>query len=218
MRLQRRTEVLGFFNSKVNRQTEEDSPWVRTYEMAGSAHVDARQLIFEELQNIDELGLMSVWPLCEDASTLPVEYVHSALLSRLGDWIESGRSPPESRLITLIENDKGRLVSEKDSDGNEVGGIHLPQLAVPTGVWSGLNPNLYCFLNGNFIPFSEAELAVRYPWHRDYVHQTLSAVIDTYRDGFLLPQDAWDIYREAHKSDIGEKKPRRRWWRRGSQR
>jgi hypothetical protein len=216
MRFQTSTEVQGVFNSKVNRQTEEDSPWIRTYEMAGGAHVDARQLVFEEQQNIDELGLESRWPLCEDASTLRVEYVHSALLSRLDDWIERGRKPPASRLLSLVENDAGRLVVEKDSDGNEVGGVRLPQLAVPTGVWSGLNPKLYCFLNGNYIPFSEEELTARYPRHHRYVRHTFRAIIDTYREGFLLPQDAWEIYWEARMSDIGEEKPRRRW--RGRQR
>jgi hypothetical protein len=213
VRFQTSTEVQGVFNSKVNRQTEADSALIRTYEMAGGAHVDGRQMVFEEQQNIDELGLESRWPLCEDPSTLRVDYVHSALLSRLDDWIQTGREPPASRLLSLVANAKGRLVVEKDSDGNEVGGVRLPQLAVPTGVWSGLNPNLFCFLNGNYIPFSEAELAARYPWHRDYVRTTFSAVVDAYLQGFLLPQDGWEIYWEARLSDIGEQRSRRWWWR-----
>jgi hypothetical protein len=212
MRFQTSNEVRGVFASHVLRQTETDSPLIRTYEMAGGAHVDARQMVFEEQQNIDELGLESRWPLCDDPSTLRVEYVHSALLSRLDDWIQSGREPPPSRLMSLVPNAKGNLVAELDSDGNEVGGVRLPQLAVPTGVWTGLNPNLFCFLNGNYIPFSEAELAARYPSHRAYTGEVFRAVIDTYSEGYLLPQDGWEIYWDARMSNIARQRPRPRWW------
>ena len=214
MRFQTATEVNTFFNSKTTRQTEADSPWVRTYEMTGGAHVDARLKELEAQQNLDELGLVSPWPACTfQPSNLRVDYVHSALLSRLDDWIEKGREPPASRLLSVIEKPAGGFEYELDSDGNQVGGVRLPQLAVPTGVWSGENPEIWCILNGSFFPFSDEELATRYPWHRGYVRQTFSAIVDTYLQGFLLPQDGWEIYWEARMSGIGEERPRRWWWR-----
>jgi hypothetical protein len=113
MRFQTQTEVLSFFNSRATRQTEADSPLLRTYEMAGGAHVDARQIEIEAQQNLDELGVVSPWPSCtEQASNLPVEYVHSALLSRMDDWLESGREPPASRLLALVESSNGRFSIE----------------------------------------------------------------------------------------------------------
>jgi len=209
MRFQTQTEVTSFFNSRATRQTEDDSPLVRTYEMAGGAHVDAIQKAFEAEQDLTELGRVSPWPECTvQPSNLPVEYVHSALLSRLDDWISTGREPPPSQLLSLVPNEKGRLIVETDADGNPVGGVRLPQLEVPTGVWSGDNPELWCLLHGSYVPFSDAELAARYPWHRGYVFQNYFAVVNAYRDGILLFPDAWKIYWAALTSDIGERRPR----------
>ena len=217
MRFQTETEVTSFFNSRATRQTEADSPWLRTYEMAGGAHVDARQKEIEAQQDLDELGVMSPWPDCTpEASNLPVEYVHSALLSRLDDWIKSGRKPPSSRLLSLIENDRGRVVVETDATGNPVGGVRLPQLDVPTGVWSGASPVIWCILNGSYVAFSEAELAERYPYHARYVQQTFAAVVKARREGFLLPRHGWSIYVEAFFADIGARKAKGRWKQRRS--
>jgi hypothetical protein len=214
-RFQTETEVVGVFNSSFTRQTEMDDPLIRTYEMAGGAHVDARQAEFEEAQNQEELGLVSQFPLCATPSNLPVEYMHSALLSRLDDWIETGRAPPDSRLLPVMLGDDGRLHVESDADGNPLGGARMPQLAVPTGIWSGSSTNIYCFLNGTYEPFSAEELAARYPWYRAYTREVFAAVIDAYQQGFILPADGWIIYWEAVQSDIGKRWPKRWtfWWR-----
>jgi hypothetical protein len=212
VRFQTETEVTSFFNSRATRQTEDDSPLVRTYEMAGGAHVDAYQKEFEKQQDFDELGVVSPWPDCTvQPSNLRVEYVHSVLQSRLDDWIQ-GRNPPDSRLLELTTNGNGRTVVATDADGNPVGGVRLPQLAVPTGIWSGSSPEIFCILNGSYVPFSAAELAVRYPYHRPYTRAVFGAVIDTYLEGFLLPADGWVIYWEAMISDIGARRPRPWWW------
>jgi len=212
MRFQTQTEVNSFFDSKATRQTEVDSPLVRTYEMAGGVHVDSRQYWFEIEQNRAELGLEPAWPNCSvEPSTLPVEFVHSALLSRLDDWIETGRLPPSSKLLSLVPGGNGGVVIETDEDGNAIGGVRLPQLDVPTGVWSDASPDVWCLLHGSYVPFSEAELAERYPWHRRYVRRNYMATVQAYRDGTLLFPDAWDIYWDAVRSDVG-KRPWR--WRR----
>ena len=215
MRFQTETEVVSFFNSKSTRQTEDEDLLIRTYEMAGGAHVDARQKEFEKAQDIDELGLYPKWPDCEiSPSTLPVEYMHSALLSRLDDWIESGRTPPDSHLLALTVNEAGRTVVATDADGNPVGGARLPQLDVPIGVWSGTSSELVCILNGSYVPFSTAELAERYPYHRPYTREVFAAVIAAYQQGFILPADGWIVYWEALHADIGKRFPWRwGWWR-----
>jgi hypothetical protein len=184
--------------------------------MAGGAHVDARQKEFEKAQDIDELGLYPKWPDCEiSPSTLPVEYMHSALLSRLDDWIESGRTPPDSHLLALTVNEAGRTFVATDTDGNPVGGARLPQLDVPTGVWSGTSSELVCILNGSYVPFSATELRARYRNHGLYQREVFAAVIDAYQQGFILPADGWIVYWEALKSDVA-KRPvgQRKSWRR----
>jgi hypothetical protein len=204
MRFQTQTEVLTFFSSQLTRQTEDESPLVRTYEMAGGVHVDARQIQIEAQQNLDELGVVSPWPDCSgEASNLPVEFVHSALLSRLNDWIKSGRKPPASRLLTLVRDAAGRESIAIDADGNALGGVRLPQLAVPTGVWSGNSQAIWCILNGSYVPFSDAELLRRYPYRADYLRQTFAAIVKARRQGFLLRRNAAEIYVDAYYSDIG---------------
>jgi len=207
MRFQTQTEITSFFGSRFTRQTEAESPLIRTYEMAGGVHVDARQIRIEAEQNLEELGLVSQWPDCTaEASNLPVEYVHSALLSRLDDWIASSRRPPASRLLSIVQNQSGQDVIETDADGNPVGGVRLPQLAVPTGVWSDASKNIWCLLNGSYVPFDAAELARRYPSRRDYLRKTFAAIVKVRRQGFLLRRNAWEIYADAYYSGIGSRR------------
>jgi len=204
IRFQTENEVASFFSSWQTRQTEAESPLVRTYEMTGGAHVDEYQKAAEEEQNIAELGLVSPWPACTTrASTLRVEYVHSALLQRLDEWLTFGKAPPASRLIESYFDEQNRFQVVRDADGIALGGVRLPQLDVPTGTWTGLNSEIWCILNGSYVPFSREELDARYPRRMGYIRASFWAIFGAYLDGFLLGRDALTIYREAWLADIG---------------
>jgi hypothetical protein len=203
IRFQTETEVNTFFQSIRTRQTEADSPMVRNYEMAGGAHVDAHLVQLEVQQNQDELGIDTAVECDPPPTTLRTEYIHSALLVRLDRWLRNGTAPPPSRQISLFINSNGKRVIEKDANGNTVGGVRMPQLDVPTGEWSGVGPNLYCVLGGSYLPYSDEEIAAKYPRRSIYQRKMYRAIRKVYTEGFLLPRAVWELYLETKSTPIG---------------
>jgi Alpha/beta hydrolase domain len=107
---------------------------------------------------------------------------------------------------------KGRytvLVPQVDQDGNEIGGVRMPELAVPTGTATGWSLRAaddggageLCFLDGIFVPFAKTKaeriakrdprlsLAERYPSKQDYVAKVRAAADKLKQQGYLLDED-----------------------------
>ncbi|HEY7662256.1 MAG TPA: alpha/beta hydrolase domain-containing protein [Xanthobacteraceae bacterium] len=109
------------------------------------------------------------------------------------------------------------LVPRPDADGNDEGGIALPELSVPLGTRTGFNtrseaagfPAATGRWDGSFIPFprTEAEraaagdprraLATRYADRRDYEQKVRSAAAAVVERGFLLPEDVDPLVTQA---------------------
>ncbi len=102
------------------------------------------------------------------------------------------------------------LVPAFDADGNELGGIRLPEIEVPLGTYQGWNPRTAEFgapeflsrFDGSFwfFPTSEEERAAtadprpsideRYDGHQDYVNRVSAAAYGLAADRILLEADA----------------------------
>jgi hypothetical protein len=111
------------------------------------------------------------------------------------------------------------LVPAVDADGNEIGGIRLPDIAVPLGTatgWSvrsetGGGTGELCYLDGAFLPFAKTKaereatkdprpsLEERYHGPADYAEKVRAAAIELERAGYLLPEDAKRIVARAAK-------------------
>jgi len=99
------------------------------------------------------------------------------------------------------------LVPQVDEDGNEIGGIRLPDQAVPIGTltgWnfraaSGGNPKAIVPLLGSLIPFAKAaadrgtdprkSLEDRYHGKSDYLGRVTQAGLDLVKQGYILRED-----------------------------
>jgi hypothetical protein len=113
------------------------------------------------------------------------------------------------------------LVPAVDSDGNEIAGIRLPDIAVPLGTHTGWNlraakygaEEMLSGLDGMFLPFSttsdersarndpRAAVLERYPTRDAYLARIAEAAVGLQREGFLLPEDALAIlYKAAQRS------------------
>jgi hypothetical protein len=96
-----------------------------------------------------------------------------------------------------------------DADGNPLGGIVLPEIAVPIATYSGRNVRAegfsageLCGLSGSFIPFAATKqerlangdprpsLEERYKSAQDYADKRKHAVDTLVQQGFVLPEDA----------------------------
>ena len=76
---------------------------------------------------------------------------------------------------------------QRDADGNALGGVRLPNIDVPLGTYLPTNSGSgFCFLFGSFIPFSEAELTMRYPNHGEYVRRITQHANDAVQSGYLF--------------------------------
>jgi hypothetical protein len=187
---------------------------VRMYDIAGGSHV-----------------LVPQAPTC----TLPPGHldwapVSRALLLRLDSWVSHNAEPPASELMPL-EPASGNppalraparfpsaviQVPKRDQDGNPLGGVRLPDIAVPTGTNGGQNqPQTFtCMLVGSFLPFAATKaerertgderrsIEERYHGRDDYVNRVRIAAHDLEARGLLLPEDAAVIVEEAASSKL----------------
>jgi hypothetical protein len=102
------------------------------------------------------------------------------------------------------------LVPQVDEDGNERGGIRLPDVAVPLGTSTGWNfrnpatgnPATIVPLLGSFIPFARTAadraaagdprraVAERYASRQDYLGRATEVTLDLVTQGYVLREDA----------------------------
>jgi hypothetical protein len=115
----------------------------------------------------------------------------------------------ERILPVALGDEYAVMVPQVDADGNEIGGIRLPDISVPTGTATGWGvrgaeaggAGELCYLDGSFVPFtrtkaereakgdSRASLEERYRDATDYAAKVRVAAEALERDGFLLPED-----------------------------
>ena len=101
------------------------------------------------------------------------------------------------------------LVPQSDADGNDLGGVRLPELQVPLATYTGWNlrdpsigaPDLRLSFLGSFLPFarnaSEREksgdprpsVAERYGSREEYLGKFAEAAMNLIKDRFLLRED-----------------------------
>jgi hypothetical protein len=123
-----------------------------------------------------------------------------------------------SKALPVALKDSYRvLVPKVDADGNEVAGLRLPEVAVPTGTAAGWNVRAanagaageLCYLQGSFVPFAKTRaereankdprpsLEERYQDRAGYVARVREAATALQRDGYLLEPDAARIIARA---------------------
>jgi hypothetical protein len=141
-----------------------------------------------------------------------------ATLWRLDQWVVANIEPPLSRLMPLqpskgdpkvLQAPKGLpdavvQVPQRDPDGNPLGGIRLPDIAVPLGVHGVQNDPLSfsCSLVGASVPFGKDKLASLYKDQNDYVNRVRVAARDAMAEGFLLPDDVAVIVNSAAETPV----------------
>ena len=124
----------------------------------------------------------------------------------IADWQPPEFGPPYVTRVPL-----------PDADGNDLGGIRLPDLAVPLGTYTGWNlrgpeigaPDKLARWSGSFVPFAPTEAArraagdprpsleARYASRADYRERIEAAARELVTDGFLLADDVPEISARA---------------------
>lgn len=89
------------------------------------------------------------------------------------------------------------LVPQVDRDGNEIGGIRLPWIAVPVAMWTGWNPrdpkigfpNDRVSFAGSYLPFSRARIGELYRGFDDYFTRYTTAAMALDKERYVVPDD-----------------------------
>ena len=102
------------------------------------------------------------------------------------------------------------VVPVRDVFGNILGGIRLPDFAVPIATDTGINSNpnppisgVLCNLYGQYIPFDPQLLRGLYPTAGKYLLDTVAASNAAVAAGYLLDEDAAGANATAAESGIG---------------
>lgn len=210
------TDFEGLNFNIFGRQADTDT--FRYYEITGAAH----STVHEGIEIIPSVFLED---LCnEQLNTVadgPVfgSYVINALWERMQEQILYGDVPPAGVVMDTIPGFPPAALA-RDANGNVLGGVRLPSIAVPTATYissATVNPflppqlqfigGLVCRLSGAVEPFDEATLDALYRNHGAYVRKVARATRNLKRQGLLLRQNAATIRKAARRSDIG-KRPR----------
>ena len=159
-----------------------DNRSLRLWEVAGTAHADARMLG----------GDPNRIPCGAPVNTAPMYLVVMAALRALDIWVGAGIAPPRAPRISTSDRDPVCIV--RDEDGIACGGIRLPAVDVPVDVLSsvpgpGARSMPFCVIFGSTTPLGRDRIAARYRSREDYVRQYDAAIDRVIKAGFVLPED-----------------------------
>ena len=203
------TDLMGSQGGGFLLARQPDNNRLRTWEMAGTAHVDNYALMVSAIDSGEApiASLVAAWKptsatilgkLVKPMNAAPQHhYVAMAALSHLDAWVRTGRAPPKApqlEVVTSVAGGPSSLVL--DAEGNAKGGIRSPWVDVPTAKHSGLGNSggPLGFLAGSTELFDAATLQRLYPGGRaDYMRRFNKALARAIKSGFILPADQSDI-------------------------
>ncbi len=143
-----------------------------------------------------------------------------------GDLLDYGPQSDRGILTILpprlIGTPYPALVPRADSDGNDIAGVRLPEVAVPLATYTGWNLRAMplggddgCDSFGQQIDFARTKmeriatadprpsLEERYPSHADYVNRVVAAANVLARDRLLLDEDVEGYVKRAQNTPVG---------------
>ncbi len=172
--------LLGYYPA-----SQPDTDRIRTWEVAGTSHVDSYQI-----------GVVAKYFGCPTpVNSGPDNFVVASALRHLATWAKGGAAPPEAPRFEVVD---GKYV--RDSNGIIVGGIRTPLVDVPVDVLSGqagTGASLVCQLAGSTTPLPADVLARMYPSPAVYVAAFTRSTDKAIAAGFVLPQDRAEMLAEA---------------------
>ncbi len=181
MQVQSETDVPKYLPAR-----QDDSARVRTWEIAGTSHVDA---------NVLASALGCTTPV----NSGPEIYVMDAAVAALNTWVvHPSKAPPRADRIEVDHNG----VIKRDAHGNALGGVRTPQLDVPIATLSGEGGqgSGFCKIAGVTKAFGPAELTSLYGSKDAYLSKFDASMSDAIHKGFLLQADASAMHDAAAKA------------------
>jgi hypothetical protein len=168
-----------------------DTPFRRTWEVAGASHGDWKLITdYGPLRKRDIGSYPGGYPgepqtcALPSLSRVPQHMVQNALYDHTVNWVAYGSAPPTAASITTTSTTPA--VIARDSLGLALGGIRLAQHEVPLRINTGVNTGPgFCFLDGSSVPLTDAQLAALYPTVKSYVDEVVKVTLANARAGYI---------------------------------
>jgi hypothetical protein len=193
-----------------------DTDKFRTWEVAGSSHVDQHLRRSREPLELRDFSTPTtassveaiLAPQCAIPSIgtrVPTHYVVGHAYDLMVNWINGTPPPSAPRIeITTFGSPGTPSVITRNSLGLALGGIQLSEQAIPTAVNVGVNSGPgACVRWGYSLPIDFATLETLYSSHAAYVAQVINANRTNVRSNFISAADARHSIVEAIYSDVG---------------
>lgn len=196
-------------NTLYKTPRQPDSATVRTWEVAGAAHIDQYLLNSANKVSARDLGYRSI-DCVNTISDVPFYRVAKSALRSMNTWISTGMAPPVAPRMALDSSGKTKL----DANGNALGGIRLPEVDNPVYRYTGANWGLpgmgpagpllitdigACLLTGSRFNLSNTSIKALYRDKADYVTRIQSSAKLAVLAGFMLPGDDEQAVLDAQK-------------------
>ena len=149
---------------------QQDNNYLRTWELAGAAHIDAHEATYELATLARDQPTVPI-PMCQfgtpitgtgtvldginQVNNMPLFEVEDAALVALQKWLSQGIQPPHSPRISTTTFFFVFDVVQRDQYGNALGGIRLPDIQAPTEFYSPIN---FSQVNPNSLNIDPASL------------------------------------------------------------
>jgi Alpha/beta hydrolase domain len=179
---------------KAARQPDTDR--LRTWEVAGAAHIDAYLLDVGNTASARDLGFKPV-KCRKPVNAMPFYRVVKSVIRHLDRWVADGTLPPTAPgPITLSGSS-----AAKDAYGNAKGGVRLPEIVAPLysygatnsgSIFDGpplINPML-CALAGSQAPLTSTQIKALYSSKVAYLSAYSAAATAAAQAGYILGEDA----------------------------
>ena len=203
------TDVLELGQAAIR---QPDTPTLVTWETAGTSHSD--YWIFLNYKGVRTRDATPPadnppCPLQIPRSRILAYRAQDAAYDHMVQWMRNGTQPPSAPPLELSAITPS-IVPVRDIFGNILGGIRLPDFAVPIATDTGINfnpvppiPGVLCNLYGQYIPFDRQMLRAFYPTAGKYLSDTVAASNADVTAGYLLDEDAAGANTTAAESGIG---------------
>jgi hypothetical protein len=179
-----------------------DTDMLRLWEVAGACHMsggasrEALAPLFARDGIAFRGGASTGAAIVQNPNILSYRPAYRSAFHHFHAWLEGGPPPPPQARIEFESADPPTI--RRDHYGNALGGIRLPDFAVPTGEHRGRNDDMLQWLFGYSRPFTAAELHEQYPNQEAYLDQWQAALDRGVADEFILPEDAPPMKAAAH--------------------
>ncbi|WP_424187291.1 alpha/beta hydrolase domain-containing protein [Actinokineospora sp. G85] len=188
----------------LSSSARQNTPLVRTWEVAGTAHADQYGLDLYNPVNARDKGINggAATHCDKPVNSMTFRYAQNAAYHHLNRWAQGGPPPPSAQQVDAWFG----VLIQRDKDGNAIGGVRLPDLVAPVATYSpnnsGGNVLGACLLLGTTTPFTAARLKELYPDHASYVKRFTEAADVATRLGYLLPADRDEAVARAQAAQV----------------